>query len=102
AEIADLGVDPVLLEDAGLDADIGRHEREGLRLRLAEADLDVGPGRAPERDESQRSPRSYPQKPAHRLLPVAALMLSPFPFSRVPRAAQAGISPQRRLRHRPG
>ena len=42
AEIGGFHVEPVLLEDADLDADVDRHELEGARLRLADADLGLG------------------------------------------------------------
>jgi hypothetical protein len=54
AEIGDLEVDAVLLEDTGGDPDIGRYEGELLRLGLADADGDLRLRRDAERHDDER------------------------------------------------
>ena len=47
AERADLDVEAVLLEDAGFDADVGRHEGELVGLGLADPEFGFGAGPCP-------------------------------------------------------
>ena len=54
AEIGDLKIDAVRLEDAGGDTDIGRHEGEVLRLGLANADGDLRLRRDAARQDTAR------------------------------------------------